>query len=424
MAVVGQGLLEVSLQTFWLCMEACSMNSRERVIAALNHEIPDRIPRDLGGTESSGVTGIAYNRLRKHMGLPAAPPRIFDVYQQVGLVDEDIRAAFNIDTVPLVYKPREWKPFHLADGSPCLIPAGWDPQPDGEDWVVWDHRGNAVARMPAGGFYFEPVHFPLADVSDPSELDAHAQEFESFDLPAIMDEGWNSLAERAQRLHAETDYAVVGNFLVHLLAAGQMLRRYDNFLVDLLLNKRLAHAILERLTEAYCCRAEIYLNTVGPYIDVILVNDDLGTQTGPMLSPAVYREMILPYQKRLFGFIKQRAQVPLLLHSCGSVRQFIPDLIEAGVDALNPVQVSAAGMDPAELKREFGRDLVFWGGGCDTQNVLCRRSPEEVKAEVRRRAANLAPGGGFVFTQVHNIQPDVPPENIIAMYANLDEIAS
>jgi uroporphyrinogen decarboxylase len=157
---------------------------------------------------------------------------------------------------------------------------------------------------------------------------------------------------------------------------------------------------------------------------VILVNDDLGTQTGPMLSPETYREMILPYQKRLFGFIKQHAEVPLLLHSCGSVREFIPDLIEAGVDALNPIQVSAAGMSPAELKREFGRDLVFWGGGCDTQEILCRRSPDQVKAEVRWRATDLAPGGGFVFTQVHNIQPDVPPENIIAMYAALDEIAS
>ena len=400
------------------------MNSRERVIAALNHEVPDRIPRDLGGTESSGITGIAYNRLRAHMGLPSAPPRIFDVYQQIALVDEDIRAAFSIDTVPLVYEPRDWKTFDLADGSPCLIPAGWAPHNEGEDMVVRDASGNTVARMPGGGFYFEPVRFPLADVSDPTELDAHAHEFENFDLPLMMDESWDSFAERARRLHDETEYAVVGNFLAHLLAAGQLLRKYDSFLIDLMINKSLAHAILERLTEAYCRRAKTYLSAVGRYIDAILVNDDLGTQTGPMLSPETYREMILPYQKRLFGFIKQRAEVPLLLHSCGSVREFIPDLIEAGVDALNPIQVSAAGMNPAELKREFGRDLVFWGGGCDTQEVLCRRSPEQVKAEVRRRAADLAPGGGFVFTQVHNIQPDVPPENIIAMYAALDEIAS
>jgi uroporphyrinogen decarboxylase len=399
------------------------VNSRQRVIAALNHQTPDRIPRDLGGTESSGITGIAYNRLREHLGLEPAPPRIFDVYQQIGLVDDQLRAAFGIDTVPLTYEPRRWRPFHLADGSPCLIPAGWDPKPDRGGLVVRDAAGKAVARMPAGGLYFEPVDFPLADVSDPAELDAHAEEIEGFDLPAMMDEGWDSLTERARRLHTETDRAVVGNFLAHLLAAGQSLRRYDNFLVDLMVNQRLARAILERLTDAYCRRAETYLGAVGPYIDVILVNDDLGTQNGPMLSPDVYREMILPYQKRLFGFIKQRANVPLLLHSCGSVRAFIPDLIEAGVDALNPIQVSAAGMDTAELKRQFGRDLVFWGGGCDTQQVLCRLGPDEVRTEVRRRAADLSAGGGFVFTQVHNIQPDVPPENIRAMYAALDELA-
>ena len=192
-------------------------------------------------------------------------------------------------------------------------------------------------------------------------------------------------------------------------------------MTDLLVNKPLAHALLEMLTDAYLRRCERYLERVGDHVQIVLVNDDLGTQQGPMLSPDCYREMLWPYQKRLFGFIKSRADVFLLFHSCGSVRRFIPCFIEAGVDALNPVQVSAAEMDTAALKREFGRDLAFWGGGCDTQYVLPRGTVGEVRDEVRRRINDLAPGGGFVFTQVHNIQPDVPPQNVVAMVEALRE---
>ena len=207
--------------------------------------------------------------------------------------------------------------------------------------------------------------------------------------------------------------------MCHFLAAGQLLRGYDNFLVDLMVNKPPAHAILERLAEVYRRRTEEYLMRVGKYLAVVLVNDDLGSQTGPMISLELYREMILPCQQKLFAGIKARTEAKMMLHSCGAAAEFIPDLIDAGVDALNPVQVSAVGMDSARLKREYGRDLVFWGGGCDTQSILCRATPGEVRAEVRRRVRDFSPGGGFVFCQVHNIQPDVPPENITAMYAEL-----
>jgi uroporphyrinogen decarboxylase len=185
--------------------------------------------------------------------------------------------------------------------------------------------------------------------------------------------------------------------------------------MDLLANKRLAHALLDMLTEAYLDRCERYLERVAPHVQVVLVNDDLGTQKGPMLSPDCYREMIWPYQRRLFRFIKEKSGAFLLLHSCGSVYRFIPSLIEAGIDALNPVQVSAHEMETGRLKREFGRDLTFWGGGCDTQRVLVAGPPAAIEEEVRRRIGDLAAGGGFVFTQVHNIQPDVPPEHITAM---------
>jgi uroporphyrinogen decarboxylase len=208
---------------------------------------------------------------------------------------------------------------------------------------------------------------------------------------------------------------VVANLQLHLLAAGQILRGYETFMMDLVASKPLAHALLERLTESYMKRCDGYFAEARGHVDVVLLNDDLGTQAGPMLSLDCYREMIWPYQRRLFAHVKQRSGAFLLFHSCGSVARFIPSLIEAGVDALNPVQVSAAEMDTAKLKSRFGRDIAFWGGGCDTQGVLARGSARRIREEVSRRVEELSPAGGFVFTQVHNIQPDVPPANVVEM---------
>jgi uroporphyrinogen decarboxylase len=392
------------------------MTSRERVVAALRHKEPDRIPLDLGATESSSLTAIACNRLRSHLGLGQGRTRIYDVYQQVALLEDDMRVAIPTDFVTLTAEPKEWKLALLADGSPCEIPAGWNPVVDENgDEVVRNDAGIVVAKRPAGTFYFDGMHTPLAGVSAISDLDKFSDDIESFDWPAFLDEGMESLGARGRKLYAETDLAVVGQLLVHFLAAGQILRGYETFMMDMLINKPLAHALLERLLEAYMKRTDRYLAEVGDSIQVVLVNDDLGTQHGPMLSIDTYKEMIWPYQKRLYSFIKSKTDAFILLHSCGSVARFIPHLIEAGVDALNPVQVSAAEMDTAALKREYGRDITFWGGGCDTQRVLPNGSPDDVKAEVRRRIRDLAPGGGFIFTQVHNIQPDVPPENVMAM---------
>lgn len=393
------------------------MTPRERVIKALNHEQPDRIPLDLGGTESSGMTGIAYNRLRSYLGLGRGKTRIFDVYQQVAEIENDVRDLLQVDTIPLLIEPAGWKPFELPDGSPCRIPEKWNPKrEDNGDLVVIGARGGVIARMPSAGYYFESVSPPLSDVEHPSDLDSCAQDIESFDWPFFADESLDAIAERAGHLFRSTDFAVVANLQLHLLAAGQILRGYEAFMMDLVLNKRLAHAIFERLTDAYIRRCDRYLGRVGNCIQVVLLNDDLGAQNGPMLSLDCYKEMIWPYQKRLFGFIKSRTDAFLLFHSCGSVYRFIPFLIESGVDALNPVQVSAAEMDTSRLKAEFGKDMTFWGGGCDTQQVLVTGSAAQIRDEVKRRIDDLAAGGGFVFTQVHNIQPDVPPENTMVMF--------
>jgi len=392
------------------------MTPRERVVKSLRHEQPDMVPFDFGSTESSGITGIAYNCLRRYLGLPPGETRIFDVYQQVAKIEDDVRDILRPDTVPLFLELARWKPFCLPDESPCQIPEMWNPLKDEkDDWVVYNQDGIVTARMPQGGFYFESTHAPLSQITEVSQLNHCADEIESFDWPSFAEQSMNHIDERAKKLFTETDLAIVGNLQLHLLAAGQQLRGYETFMMDLVLNKALAHGLLERLTEAYIRRCDAFLAHVGPFIQVVLVNDDLGTQVGPMLSVDCYREMIWPYQERLFQFIKKKSDVFILFHSCGSVYRFIPWLIEAGVDALNPVQVSAAEMGTFRLKQEFGRDITFWGGGCDTQHVLRTGTKVQIQEEVRRRMEDLAPGGGFVFAQVHNVQPDVPPENVMAM---------
>lgn len=393
------------------------MTSRERLLTALRHKSPDAVPLDIGGTESSGITAVAYHRLREHLAMSTGDIEVFDVYQQVVKIEDDLRTRLRIDTVPLMFEPISWKAHLLPDGSPCRIPSGWTPEPleDGSQ-VVRDTEGHVVARMPKGGFYFEPVRPPLAAVADTDGLRRHEDTIAAFDRPAFLDEPMQATGDRARHLAETTDLALVANLQFHLLAAGQILRGYESFMVDLLLNKPLAHALLRRLVHAYKDRVEHFSRYSGRASDVVLVNDDLGTQHGPMLSLDCYREMIWPYQKELFQFIKKKTGAFLLFHSCGSVHEFIPLLIEAGVDALNPVQVSAAGMDTQRLKKEFGRDLTFWGGGCDTQQVLRCGSPAQIRDEVKRRVNDLAAdGGGFVFTQVHNIQPDVPSRNVMIM---------
>jgi uroporphyrinogen decarboxylase len=398
------------------------MTSRERVLCALAHREPDRVPRDLGGTESSGMTACALARLRAHLKMPAKV-RIFEPYQYVGYIEEDLRRRFTIDTVNLTPGPAQWRDQVNAWQTEVLLPEKWreETHADGAT-VVRGAGGEAVARRPKGSYYFDPVNPPLRDLADASELDRHMGTLHGFDYPSFADESLDAMRQRAEAMHARGE-CVVFNLCCHILAAGQLLRGYENFMVDLLADDVLVGKLLDALLEGYCRRVDALAPVLKDVVDVVLLNDDLGTQSGPMLSPAVYREKIKPHQKVLFGYVKKAFGKPILFHSCGAVRAFIPDLIEVGVDALNPVQLSAQGMSARELKREFGADITFWGGGIDTQSVLNRGSPREVADAVRRNVEILAPGGGFVFCQVHNIQPDVPPENILAMYDALDDIA-
>ncbi len=391
------------------------MTHRERILAALSHHEPDRVPIDLGGTESSGLTAAAYTALKRHLGLPIGC-RILDPYQHVVFVEDEVRHRFDIATYPLIFEPRHWREARLPEGSPCQVPERWRTRvcPDGSEEVL-DENGAVVGRRAASGHHFDTVNPPLARLSSISEIEKHREIIRRFDYPSFTDEPIEQLIARARRMRTDSDRAAILNFQGHIIAAGQLLCGFENFMSDLMLAPAFTDALLTELVDGYCERVNLLFPALHGLVDVILVNDDLGTQAGPMISLDLYRRRIKPFQARLFSYLKAISGLPLLFHSCGSVRWAIPDLIEVGVDALNPVQVSAAEMATVALKRDFGRDITFWGGGCDTQRVLNRGTPAEVREEVRQRIGDLAPGGGFVFCQVHNIQPEVTPENIVAM---------
>jgi len=383
------------------------------------------VPIDFGGTVDTSINVLAYKELRENLGIGVGAIRVADVCQQEVLIDEAVRKAMGSDTLGIQYEPKEWRRDTATYSFPVEFPAKFRPQTnDNGSQVVLDSAGNVLLKMPKNGYYFDSMYSPLAEATSIDEIDGHIEAIQSYDRPSCLDKSYEELAQKARELRDGTDYLLVGFFGGHIFQAAQALRGWETFLVDLLANQKFAEALMDKLAEANVRRFERYANTIGKYVQVVHVEDDLGMQDRPLLSPQLYRKRVKPYHKKLYGFIKSRCDAYLLLHSDGAVSEFIPDFIDIGVDALNPVQVSAKGMDTRRLKREFGRDMSFWGGGCDTQRVLPFGTPEEVKEEVRRRIDDLAPGGGFVFTHVHNIQANVPPENIVAMYEAVSEYDS
>ncbi len=397
------------------------MTPRERVLAALNHEESDRVPLDFGGHRSSGIAAIAYARLRDHLKLSRRPIRVYDVIQQLAIVDQDVLDLFGVDTIELgrgfALDDASWSDWTLPDGTPCQVPAWIRPERRDREWVLRSRSGRVLARMPDGALYFEQVHFPFLEKED---LDAIGAALDEMMWSAVASPPGpvspEELAQGARRLRERTDRAVIGLFGGNLLEIGQMFYRNDNFLLLLAAEPARAHRFLDRLVEHHLAALERFLRAVGPSIDIILFGDDLGMQTGPQISPAMYRTFFKPRHRRMWTRAKELAKVKVMLHSCGGIRQLIPDLIEAGLDTTNPVQVTCSGMDAAGLKRDFGRDLTLWGGGCDTRAVLPCGSPSQVAAHVKEQVRVLRPGGGFVFQQVHNILADVPPENVAAMF--------
>jgi uroporphyrinogen decarboxylase len=370
------------------------MNSRERVLTALGHQEPDRVPIDLGGSAVTSIAIPTYAALREHLGLPKTSVETLETVQQIAVVDDDVLDLFGVDVIPVFANP----------------PAGYQPVfvEDADGCKSFQDEFGATLRRPKSSCYYDWREFPLAEPS----LEALAK------MPWPDPARYRGLRERVQRLRAGTERAIFSAAPCGHDLFNQLLRvrGMAEGLMDLVANPEFAEAFLERLTQTIITAQQCFLAEVGDLIDIHFTADDLTGQTGPLISPAVYRRMIKPRWARIIEAIKACTKAKIFYHSCGAVRTFLPDLIEIGVDIINPVQVSASGMDTAELKKKYGKNLSFWGGGCDTQSVLLRATPEEVRAEARRRIRDLAPGGGFVFNPVHNIQPFVPAANVAAMF--------
>jgi len=379
--------------------------SRERVRATLDHREPDRIPFDLGGSRMTGIHVRAYAGLRAALGLPEVAVRVGDLTQQLAEVDTDVMDLLGCDV--RVIGPR--------------AASGYRREMIEEDGYAWfrDEWG-AGRRMPLdGGLYFDTFGSPLCGEVDAAAIDAFA-------WPDATDPArYVGMGEAARRIVEDEGRVVLVGSICGGLSEGLFkMRGFEDGYMDLAAEPERARQVMEKILEIKLAYWERALAELGDDVDVIGEADDLGGQDRTLFSPATYRALVKPLQAELFAFIRARTKAKVFLHSCGAIRELIPDLIEIGVDILNPVQVSAAGMDSAELKREFGRDIVFWGGGVDTQRILGGGSPDEVRAEVRRRIADLRDGGGFVFAAVHNVQPNVPPRNLVAMWETWREEAA
>jgi uroporphyrinogen decarboxylase len=367
------------------------MNSRERVLAALSHREPDKVPIDLGATIVTAPTRIAYQNLREYLGMPPDPqPNISHRQMDTVYPMEDFYRRFEVDFRAVYMKgPWDFQPRELPDDS------------------FYDEFN---LRWKKASYYYDVVERPLAEATL-HDLDTAA-------WPDPYNPGRVAgLRQEARRLYEDTQYAVVADIMcLGPFEGAGFLRGYENFCVDLYYDVQFAEALLDKITDTAIALWDAFLAAVGDYIHVAAQGDDVGMQRTPYISPDMYRKFVKPRQKRIFDFIHSRSNAKVFYHSCGSVYDLIPDFIDIGVDILNPIQRSAAKMDIARLKQEFGKDLCFWGGGIDVQQVLPFASLEVIEEDVRRTMEVMAPGGGYVFVPSHNIQADVSPDRFYKAY--------
>jgi uroporphyrinogen decarboxylase len=382
------------------------MSSFERVKAALEHREPDRVPFDLGGSVLTGMNRHCYEKLRNYLGLPEKEIVIQDVMQQLAKIDDDAAERLKTDVACADPLP----PSEQGLSRPPTV--------KGEYYSMTDEWGIEWKMPIEGGHYYDMVDQPLKAAQTEADLEA-------FPWPDPSDPArFKSLKEQADRYVFEQKKAyILGRQYAGIWETALWMSGFEKFFMDMLSDEAYAHKLMEKITELKMEYWGHALDAVGENVMIISEADDLATQGSLLCSVDLYKKLVHPYHKRLFDFIKKRAQnkVYIFYHTCGAVRPLIPYLIEEGVDILNPVQVNASDMDTKVLKKEFGKDVTFWGGGVDTQRVLPFGTPEEVRDEVKKRIDDLAPGGGFVFAAVHNVQSDVPPENFMAMWETLQE---
>lgn len=381
------------------------MNCRKRVIAAIEHKKSDRVALDIGSTDVTGIHWRAYASLLRYLGIQEEIC-IWDTIQGLAVLSNQVRALLGIDTFGIWVNPTLTCANSLNDRFIEWMPDNRYRQPS----FIRDEWGT-VYRLPDHGYWYEPVKYPLSE--------ANYVTVGQYAWPDPLDERkLLGVVQRARTAYEQTDYAVVANFSGALLARGQLLRGPAQFLMDLLAEPSLAAVILDHILEYNVSLVERYLDAIGAYIQVIKISDDLGTQKSLLISPQLYRHMIKPRQREFLETIRAHSKAAILYHSCGAIYPLIDDLIEIGIDILNPIQVSATGMDTAALGAKYGKTLCFWGG-VDHEIMLSvplanNQENPEIEYEVRQRLTHLARTGGYVCALSHNIQPNTPAINIMA----------
>ncbi|MFN8441289.1 MAG: uroporphyrinogen decarboxylase family protein [Caldilineaceae bacterium] len=411
------------------------LSSRERVTLALNHKQTDRVPFDLGGSNTSGVHATIVYKLRQHFGLdePGTPVKVIEPYQMLGEVEPDLQEALGVDVVPLRgtgtmfgFKKENWKPWTTFDGTPVLVPGGFntDPAPNG-DILMYPEGDKSVpptGRMPKGGWYFDAIAHQEPIDDDDLKLEDNLEEF----VP-IKDEELEHFRREADRLYNETDKAILADFGgtsfgdIAMVPAAWLkhpkgIRGIEEWYISTVTRTDFIYEIFAYQCEVGLKNLEKLYNVVGDKATAIFVTGtDFGTQNAPFIAPQLYRDLFQPFHIKINNWIHKNTPWKSWIHSCGSVRLLIPDFIAAGFDILNPVQTSAANMAPNELKNEYGDRLTFWGGGVETQRTFPFGTPDEVRREVCERIETFGRGGGYVFNTIHNVQANVPFENVLAM---------
>lgn len=410
------------------------MNSRQRILAAIHHTEPDGIPVDLGATPSSGISAIAYHNLLPHLPLKDKRIWVYDVVQQVAQPSDEMLDYFRIDALDLGRtfntQDSDWYDYILPNGSTAQQPVWFRPEQQGNgSWQAFKGH-QAIATMPASAISYDQIVYPFLDGYPQNYAAALDDAMGQIHWAALAHSPWDHASEpdfweqlrmHALQLRATSDRAIVLSAGCNLFEWGTFVRRLDHFLADLIRCPAEVERFLDALMERHLRSLENICRAVGDTVDIIRLGDDLGMNNGPLMSPATYRKLFKPRHTILCNYIKTHSQMHTFLHSCGSIYKLIPDLIEAGFEILNPVQTNANDMQPERLKKEFGSQVTFWGAGADTRSILNLGSPVQVKDHVRHNIEILSPGGGFVFNTIHNILPDVPPQNIIAMFEAVDE---
>ena len=402
------------------------MTSRERILSSINHIQPDKVPIDLGSSTVTGISAIAYNNLKSLLNVESKT-RVFDVVQQLACVDMEVIDLFGVDALDinrLSTENNDWYDFELSDGSKAQYPSWFRPlRADDGSWYTKDKDGAILSKMAAGATFFDQMYFPwekgypegIGNLKDDLKkiswvVHSHASNLNETEL-----------REKLIALKESTNKALVMSGGVKLLELGFFIRKMDNLLMDLMTEEANLSGLLDSLVEMHLAGLEKKCRSVGDIVDIIRFGDDLGMTSGPIMDLDTFRKFFKPRYRILCDYVKKHSNMKIFMHSCGSIKQFIPDLIDVGIDILNPVQTNCYQMDLVTLKNEFGKDLTFWGGGVDTASIINYGTPRDVRRDVLIRCEILSRDGGFVFAPIHNILSDVPPENVIAVYNAVKE---